>query len=83
VAPTRLARLKNISITPRVALLIDEYDEDWTRLWYILVRGEAKLVSAVAERNRALGLLSAKYPHSQGASFRDESAHAEGLASTV
>ena len=46
VAPSQLARLKNIKETPQVALLVDQYDEDWTRLWYVLVRGEAELVSA-------------------------------------
>ena len=61
VAPTQLARLNNIRMTPQVALLIDEYDEDWTRLWYVLVRGEAELVSAPAERQRALAQLRAKY----------------------
>jgi len=61
VAPTRLARLKNIKGTPRVALLIDQYDEDWTRLWYVLVRGEAEIVSAPAERKRAIQRLRAKY----------------------
>src|SRR6266481_5654521 len=61
VAPTQLARLKNIRMTPQAALLIDEYDEDWTRLWYVLVRGEAELVSAPAERQRALAQLRAKY----------------------
>ena len=32
VAPNRLARLKNIKKTPQVALLVDHYNEDWTRL---------------------------------------------------
>ncbi len=61
VGPTRLARLKNIKKTPHVALLFDQYDEDWTRLWYVLVRGEAELVSAPAEHKRALQCLRAKY----------------------
>jgi PPOX class probable F420-dependent enzyme len=61
VAPTQLTRVKNISATPQVALLIDQYDEDWTRLWYVLVRGEAELVSGDAERKRALAQLRAKY----------------------
>ncbi len=61
VAPNRLARLKNIKETPQVALLVDQYDEDWTRLWYVLVRGEAELVSAAPERKRALERLRAKY----------------------
>ena len=62
MAPSRLARLKNIKETPQVALLVDQYDEDWTRLWYVLVRGEAELVSASAERKRAIQRLRAKYP---------------------
>jgi PPOX class probable F420-dependent enzyme len=62
VAPSRLARLKNIEKIPRVALLVDHYDEDWARLWYVLVRGRAELVSSAAERRRALKLLKAKYP---------------------
>ena len=61
VAASRLARLKNIKETPHVALLIDHYDEDWTRLWYILVRGEAALVSAPAEHKRVIQRLRAKY----------------------
>ena|SRR5215471_6506691 len=61
VAPTRLARLKNIKEMPHVALLVDQYDEDWTRLWYVLVRGEAELVSARTEQMRAIRLLRAKY----------------------
>lgn len=62
VAPTELTRLKNIRQSPQVALLIDEYDEDWTRLWYVLVRGEAEIVSDPAEQQRAIHLLRAKYP---------------------
>ena len=62
VAPNRLARLRNIKKTPRVALLVDQYDEDWTTLWYVLVRGDAMVVSDPAERRRALRRLKTKYP---------------------
>ena len=64
VTPERLVRLQNIRATSRVALLIDEYDEDWTQLWYILIRGRAKLIpnSAHQERARAIRSLRAKYP---------------------
>jgi PPOX class probable F420-dependent enzyme len=72
VAPTQLARLKNIRMAPQVALLIDEYDEDWTRLWYVLVRGEAELVSAPAERKRALAQLRAKYPQYRTGMLADD-----------
>src|SRR5271170_223013 len=63
VIPERLARLRNIRAVPRIALLIDEYDEDWTQLWYILIRGKAKLLpkSAHLEHARAIRKLRAKY----------------------
>ncbi len=69
VTPERLARLQNIRTVPRVALLIDEYGEDWTQLWFILIRGKAKLMpkSAHAEHARAIRKLRAKYPqYAQG-----------------
>jgi PPOX class probable F420-dependent enzyme len=62
VNPHRLARLKNIRDTPQVALLVDQYDDNWTRLWYVLVRGEAELVSEPKERKQAFQQLTAKYP---------------------
>jgi PPOX class probable F420-dependent enzyme len=63
VSPERLVRVQNLLAVPHVALLIDEYNEDWTQLWYVLIRGKAKLIprSARKERTRALGKLRAKY----------------------
>ena len=72
VSANRLARLKNIRETPQVALLVDEYDEDWTRLWYVLVRGEAELISASAEQERAIRCLRAKYPQYDGEMLADD-----------
>jgi PPOX class probable F420-dependent enzyme len=64
VAPERLTRLRNIRAVPQVALLIDKYDEDWTQLWYILIRGKAKLLPTRKHKERAWALrkLRAKYP---------------------
>ena len=72
VSAKNLARLKNIQETPRVALLVDQYDEDWTRLWYVLVRGEAELVSAPEEQQRAIRCLRAKYPQYDAEMLADE-----------
>ena len=41
---TGLKRLRNIAANPQVALVIDDYDEDWTRLAYLLVHGRAAVV---------------------------------------
>ena len=72
VPPGQLARLKNIQMNRQVALLIEEYDEDWTRLWYVLVRGEAELVSSLAERAHALAQLQAKYPQYRSGMLADD-----------
>jgi PPOX class probable F420-dependent enzyme len=68
VIPERLTRLRNILEVPQVALLIDQYDEDWTQLWYVLIRGKAKLLplDGHKERARALRKLRAKYPQYAG-----------------
>ncbi|MBV9183583.1 MAG: TIGR03668 family PPOX class F420-dependent oxidoreductase [Acidobacteria bacterium] len=64
VAPERLVRLQNIRAVSRVALLIDQYDEDWNQLWYVLIRGKANLLSNSSRQERGLAIrrLRAKYP---------------------
>jgi PPOX class probable F420-dependent enzyme len=49
----RLQRLVNLRENPRAALVVDDYDEDWTRLAWLLVRGPASVVSAPAMHARA------------------------------
>lgn len=62
VAPTHLKRVRNILGNPQVGLVIDEYDEDWSRLTYIQIRGQAKLVDPGGEEHTAaILLLRAKY----------------------
>ncbi len=61
-APRELRRIRNILANPRVCLVVDHYeDEDWTRLRWLQVRGEASLVEDAAERERALIALRARY----------------------
>ena len=74
VQPERLTRLRNILAVPRVALLIDRYDEDWTHLWYILIRGTAKLLPERGhkERTSALRELRAKYRQYSGKMLPDD-----------
>lgn len=57
-----LVRLRNIRNEPRVQLLVDEYSEDWRRLWWVRADGIARVAAAGAERERAIELLRAKYP---------------------
>jgi PPOX class probable F420-dependent enzyme len=59
---TGLKRLRNIEQNPRVALLIDHYDEDWTSLAYLLIHGRAAVVADPAEYVRVLSALLERYP---------------------
>ena len=62
VAAGSLKRVRNIESNPRVALVIDEYSEDWSKLVYVLITGVAEIISPdVVEHGRAVGLLREKY----------------------
>ena len=58
---TGLKRLRNIAANPQVALVIDDYDEDWTRLAYLLVHGAAVVVADRDEYAVALAALRERY----------------------
>jgi PPOX class probable F420-dependent enzyme len=57
----RLQRLENIRRRPEVCVLVDHYEEDWTRLWWVRLDGSARVLEEGPERQRALDLLRAKY----------------------
>ena len=60
--PRELKRLRNIRAQPEVALLLDRYDEDWSRLRWLLVHARAEIREAGAERAQAVAALEARYP---------------------
>ncbi len=45
---TRLQRLANIRHDPRVTVLVDHYEEDWSRLWWVRLHGTATVVDEPA-----------------------------------
>ena len=49
----RLRRLRNIDENPHASIVVDRYDEDWTRLTWVLVRGPARIVDPGEESHRA------------------------------
>ncbi|MEU3980979.1 TIGR03668 family PPOX class F420-dependent oxidoreductase [Streptomyces sp. NPDC026672] len=64
---TRLKRLRNIAARPSVCLLVDAYDEEWDRLWWVRADGEARVLAPADPATRtayttALALLRVKYP---------------------
>jgi PPOX class probable F420-dependent enzyme len=59
-----LQRLKNIDANPQVAVLVDHYDDDWTKLWWVRADGVARSVAAGEEaelRRTAAIALASKY----------------------
>ena len=61
VPVTELRRVRNLLANPQVQLLVDRYDDDWTRLRYVQLRGTASLIEGGAEHDDALTRLRAKY----------------------
>lgn len=56
-----LLRFRNINTNPFVSLLVDEYDEDWQRLWWVRADGPAHVAEDGADRDLTIRLLQAKY----------------------
>jgi PPOX class probable F420-dependent enzyme len=57
VAGPALKRVRNIERNPMVAIVVDRYDEDWTRLGWVMLRGRAEILRAGTEHDRAQELL--------------------------
>jgi PPOX class probable F420-dependent enzyme len=51
VKPQRLKRIKNIQHNPNVALLIDKYNEDWTKLAFVMIQGKASIITSKTQGN--------------------------------
>ena len=65
--PRALARVHDIAARPRVAVLVDRWDEDWSRLAWLRLEGTAVVLEPPTDRSdgehsRAVGLLRARYP---------------------
>ena len=56
-----LQRLRNIDRHPAASLLVDHYEEDWSRLWWVRLDGAAVVVRDEPRRSEALAPLLAKY----------------------
>jgi PPOX class probable F420-dependent enzyme len=57
----RLRRIENARERPDVTILVDHYEDDWTRLWWARLRGRARVLEAGDEADRAIRLLIEKY----------------------
>lgn len=57
----RLQRIDNVRAHPEAAVLVDQYEEDWSRLWWVRLRGRGRVVEQGQEFELALRLLADKY----------------------
>ena len=60
--PRPVKRLRNVLADPRSTVLIDDYNEVWSRVWWVRLRGQGRMVEPAAEAERASRLLAVKYP---------------------
>ena len=60
-APANLKRLRNIRDNSQVSLVIDYYEEDWSKLCYVLITGTARILQSGKTHDRAVILLRKKY----------------------
>jgi len=56
-----LRRLRNIRADPRVAVLADQYDEDWARLWWVRADGRAAIIEDPARMAGPIARLAERY----------------------
>jgi PPOX class probable F420-dependent enzyme len=57
-----LKRMTNIAENPAVAVVVDRYDEDWTLLGWVMLRGRADILIDGPEHDAAQSLLRCRYP---------------------
>ena len=57
-----MKRLRNIAENPNVAVVIDRYDDDWSRLRWVMLRGRAEILDHGEEHDRAQAVLRDRYP---------------------
>ena len=56
-----LKRMRNIRGNPHVAIVADRYDEDWTRLGWVMLQGRAEILKEGREHDEAQALLRSRY----------------------
>lgn len=67
----RLARLRDIARDPRVTMLVDRYEDDWTRLAWVRIEGRAAVQERGEGHPAALEALRARYPQYRDMRLRE------------
>jgi PPOX class probable F420-dependent enzyme len=75
---TNLQRLANVRADPRCALLVDHFEDDWRRLWWVRADGTAEVVDAPSVEHPGIQALVQRFPQ-----YRDEPPSGALLVVTV
>lgn len=62
---TNLKRVRNLTANPAVSVLVDHYEANWNRLWWVRVDGSARLLTEPDQAEHALNLLAQRYEQYQ------------------
>jgi PPOX class probable F420-dependent enzyme len=60
--PLRLKRLRNMAENPAVCVVLDRYEDDWSLLGWVMLRGRARLLTDGPEHEGAQAMLRSRYP---------------------
>jgi PPOX class probable F420-dependent enzyme len=62
-----LQRLANVRADPRCALLVDHYEDDWRRLWWVRADGRGEVVDEPSAAHPGIRALVRRFPQ-----YRDD-----------
>ena len=71
IPPNQLKRVRNLLYNPKLAFVVDNYEEDWTRLAWLLVKGTGALVESGESYTKGIRLLEEKYPQYASMPLKD------------
>lgn len=66
-----LKRLRNLMQNPSAAFVADRYNEDWTQLGWVMLRGRAEILADGPEHDTAQALLRERYPQYRAMRLED------------
>ena len=59
---SRLQRIENVRAEPRCALLVDHYEDDWSRLWWVRADGRGAVVDEPPSAHPGVRALVERHP---------------------
>ena len=77
-----LRRLRNVAENPHVSLVVDEWQEDWSKLRWVILEGDAHVLESGAEFARAIDALRDKYAQYRAMNLSSESGAVIRIAPT-